>query len=181
MTPAHAGDLLHGLDARTQCGCAPSVQELAGPSRRGVLPELLEVFLQQIGADTFEVIAQQLFESPLVWGVVRFSERFKRHQRDFFRTGSRPLRTSARASSARTSSKASYVHQQVRAHAMRSAWHVELEHDHVTTSPFSRFLPSCSQGNGPVRRHSSAADNGGLTAGRHRRPDDRPAQGTATC
>ena len=68
MTPAHPGNLLHGLDARTQRRRAPGIQELPGPSGRLVGPQLLEVFLQQIGADAFEVIAEQLFESPLLGG-----------------------------------------------------------------------------------------------------------------
>ena len=44
--PAHAGDLLHGLDPGAQGGGAPGVQELAGPGGGLVGPQLLEVFLQ---------------------------------------------------------------------------------------------------------------------------------------
>ena len=66
MTPAHAGDLLHGLDPGAQGGGAPGVQELAGPGGGLVGPQLLEVFLQQVGADAFQVVTQQLLQSPLL-------------------------------------------------------------------------------------------------------------------
>ena len=58
MTPARPGHLLHGFDARAQRGRAPGVQELAGPGGGLVGPELLEVFLQQVGSYAFEVVAE---------------------------------------------------------------------------------------------------------------------------
>ena len=39
---------------------APLVEELAGPGGRGVIPELLECFLEQVSEDGFQVVAQQI-------------------------------------------------------------------------------------------------------------------------
>ena len=56
------GDFLHRLDARAHGLVAPVVEELGGPGRRVVVPELLEVFLEQIRPYGLEVIAQQIAE-----------------------------------------------------------------------------------------------------------------------
>jgi hypothetical protein len=42
------GNLFHRLDARAHGLLAPVVEELRGPGRRVVVPELLEVFLEQV-------------------------------------------------------------------------------------------------------------------------------------
>ena len=52
----HLGDLLHRLDAGAHSLPAPVVHELPGPGRRGVVPELLEVFFEQVRADGREVV-----------------------------------------------------------------------------------------------------------------------------
>src|SRR6202049_5260582 len=44
------GDLLRRLDARAHDLFAPIVEEFGGPGRRVVFPELLKVFLEQVGA-----------------------------------------------------------------------------------------------------------------------------------
>ena len=55
-----AGDLLHRLDPRAHHLATPFVEELAGPGRRLVVPELLEVFLEQIGPHALQVVAQDV-------------------------------------------------------------------------------------------------------------------------
>ena len=50
----------------------PLVEELSGPGGGVVIPELLEVFLEQIGANALEVVAHQIFQFHfLVGGEVR--------------------------------------------------------------------------------------------------------------
>ena len=80
------GDLLHGLDAGAHDLPAPFVEELGGPGGRVVIPELLEVFLKQVGADGLEIVAQQLAQAQAL-GAVRFSLRLRTHQRVFLKTG----------------------------------------------------------------------------------------------
>src|SRR6516162_1452441 len=60
MPAQHASHFLHGLEARAQSPCTPSIQELPRPGGRTIVPEELEVLLEQVGADGLEVIAQQL-------------------------------------------------------------------------------------------------------------------------
>jgi len=68
------GDLLHRLDAGSQRLIAPEIQEIAGPRRRGVRPELLKVFFQEIGTDGLEVVAEQISQPELLLsGEIRFS------------------------------------------------------------------------------------------------------------
>ena len=59
MLAQHACDFLHGLDARAHRPSAPSVEERAGPVRRDVVPEELELFFQQVGAHGPEVVLQE--------------------------------------------------------------------------------------------------------------------------
>src|SRR5262245_29084360 len=60
VTSQGLGDLLHWLDARAHSLLTPLVEELGGPSRRVVFPELLEVFVEQVGSYGLEVVAQQV-------------------------------------------------------------------------------------------------------------------------
>jgi len=63
-----AGDFFHGFNAAAHGLAAPEVQEHAGPGGRVVFPELLEIFLEQIGANAFEVVAKQIAEALLLLG-----------------------------------------------------------------------------------------------------------------
>ena len=54
----HLGDLLHRLDARAHGLPAPVIQELSGPHWGGVVPELVEVFFEQVRADGREVVVE---------------------------------------------------------------------------------------------------------------------------
>ena len=53
-----AGDFLHRLDTGSQGLIAPEIQEHAGPGGRGVFPELLKIFFEEIGTDGLEVVAE---------------------------------------------------------------------------------------------------------------------------
>src|ERR1017187_3165212 len=68
MSAQGASDLLHGLDAAAHGLRAPEVQEQAGPMRRVVGPELLEVLLEQVSADGFQIVAEQITEAELLLG-----------------------------------------------------------------------------------------------------------------
>ena len=46
---------------------APLVEELTGPSRGGVVPELLEGFLEKVGANRLEVIAEKIAEPEMLF------------------------------------------------------------------------------------------------------------------
>jgi len=56
----HAGHTLHRLNLRVQGGAAPAIQKVPSPIGRAVVPEKLEVFLEQIGTDRFQVVPQQV-------------------------------------------------------------------------------------------------------------------------
>jgi hypothetical protein len=58
-----SGDLLHGLDAGTHGLLTPLVQELACPGGRAVIPELLECFLEKVGPDGLQVVAEEIAQS----------------------------------------------------------------------------------------------------------------------
>src|SRR5438874_12792375 len=57
-----AGDLFHRFDARAHGLPAPLIEELAGPSGRVVVPKLLKGFLEKVGADGLEVVAEEIAE-----------------------------------------------------------------------------------------------------------------------
>lgn len=63
MAAEGAGDFFHGLDAGPHGLAAPFIEELAGPSRRVVVPELLKGFLEEVGADGLEVVAEDIAEA----------------------------------------------------------------------------------------------------------------------
>src|ERR1700694_5946997 len=63
---SNPGDLLHRLDAGSQRLIAPEIQEIAGPRGRGVRPELLKIFFQEIGPDGLEVVAEQIAQTELL-------------------------------------------------------------------------------------------------------------------
>src|ERR1700680_1445390 len=60
MRAEHSSDLLQGLDARAHSLTAPFIEEFAGPSRRVVIPELMEVLFKQIGADGLKVVVEEV-------------------------------------------------------------------------------------------------------------------------
>src|ERR1017187_1489637 len=68
MSAQGASDLLHRLEAAAHGLRAPEVQEQAGPMRRVVGPELLEVLLEQVCADGFQIVAEQIAEAELLLG-----------------------------------------------------------------------------------------------------------------
>src|SRR5450759_3756180 len=51
-----SGDFLHRLDPRAHVVAAPWVEEFGRPGGGLVIPELLEVCLEQIGANALEVV-----------------------------------------------------------------------------------------------------------------------------
>ena len=61
-----SGDLLHRFDARAHDLTAPLIEELASPGRRFILPELLEILLQQIGSHGPQVVTQQVAQAELL-------------------------------------------------------------------------------------------------------------------
>jgi hypothetical protein len=63
VLPQGASDLLHGLDARTHGLVTPLVQELACPSGRAVIPELLECFLEKVSPDGLQVVAKEIAQA----------------------------------------------------------------------------------------------------------------------
>lgn len=58
----HACDLLHRLEARAHCRRAPLLEELTGPGRRGVLPEEVELFREQVSANGAQVAGEEFPE-----------------------------------------------------------------------------------------------------------------------
>src|SRR5208283_3937493 len=68
MSTQRTSDFLHGLDAAAHGLSAPEVQEQAGPMWRVVGPELLEVLLEQVSADGFQIVAKQIAEAELLLG-----------------------------------------------------------------------------------------------------------------
>ena len=60
VSAQHPSDFLHGLDAGSHGLTAPLVEELAGPGWRIVFPELLKGFLQKVGTDGFEIVAEKI-------------------------------------------------------------------------------------------------------------------------
>ena len=60
VSSQRAGDFLHGFDAAAHGLAAPEVQEQACPGGRVVVPELLKVFLKQVGADSPQVVTEQI-------------------------------------------------------------------------------------------------------------------------
>src|SRR5271155_695750 len=58
----HAGDFLHRLEARSHHLFAPLVHEFFRPRRGDILPEQLELFLEQVGAYCLQVVREQVLE-----------------------------------------------------------------------------------------------------------------------
>lgn len=54
-----AGDLLHGFDAGAHGLATPLVEELAGPGRRVVIPELLKHFLEEVDSLSRRLSAEE--------------------------------------------------------------------------------------------------------------------------
>jgi hypothetical protein len=64
-----SSDLLHGLDAGTHGLTAPLVEKLPGPGGRAVIPELLECFLEKVGPDGLQVVAEEIAQSEALLGL----------------------------------------------------------------------------------------------------------------
>jgi len=64
-----SSDLLHGLDAGTHGLTAPLVEKLPGPGGRAVIPELLECFLEKVGPDGLQVVAEAIAQSEALLGL----------------------------------------------------------------------------------------------------------------
>ena len=69
MLAKRSSDLLHGLDAGTHGLTAPLVEKLRGPGGRAVIPELLECFLEKVGPDGLQVIAEEIAQSEALLGL----------------------------------------------------------------------------------------------------------------
>ena len=77
MLAERAGDLLHGLDAGTHSLAARLVEKVGCPSRRAVLPELLEGLLEKVNPDGLQAIPKQVAQAEALLGL-RFSSRLSR-------------------------------------------------------------------------------------------------------
>jgi|HubBroStandDraft_2_1064218.scaffolds.fasta_scaffold03183_9 hypothetical protein len=66
MIVQRTGDLLHGFDAGSHGLAAPLVEELSGPGRRTIFPELLKGFLQKVGADGLEIVAKEVAQPEVL-------------------------------------------------------------------------------------------------------------------
>src|ERR1700730_17393698 len=66
VSAQRAGDFLHRLNTGSQGLIAPEIQEHAGPGGRGVFPELLKIFFEEIGTDGLEVVAEQIAQTELL-------------------------------------------------------------------------------------------------------------------
>ncbi len=62
MNPQHFGDLLHRVELGSYSSSAPVIKEFTGPSRGTVSPELLKIFLEQIGPDGSEIAREQVLQ-----------------------------------------------------------------------------------------------------------------------
>jgi len=62
------GDLLHGFDPGSHSLAAPLVEELAGPGGRTIFPELLKGFLEKVGTDGLEVVAEEIAQLEVLVG-----------------------------------------------------------------------------------------------------------------
>jgi len=94
-----AGDLLHGLDSGAHGLPTPLIEELAGPGRRVVLPELLKGFLEEGKRGRSSSCSAGGRGAGSAASAPRFSLRLSSSQRDFLKTGrpGRALRASCGA------------------------------------------------------------------------------------
>src|SRR5215470_11824521 len=60
MLAQHASYLLHRFDSRAQGPRTPTIQEFSRPGGRTIVPEKLEVLLEEVGTDGLQIVAQQL-------------------------------------------------------------------------------------------------------------------------
>jgi hypothetical protein len=56
MTPQASGDFLHRLEPTVQDAGAPKVEQLSCPCRGRVFKEPLELFAEQVGRNTLEIL-----------------------------------------------------------------------------------------------------------------------------
>ena len=68
MAAQHAGDFFHGSQLRPHRSSTPPIQKLSRPIRRGIRPEKLEVFLQQITPHRAEIVPQQFGQADVLRG-----------------------------------------------------------------------------------------------------------------
>jgi hypothetical protein len=64
----HFGDCFHGLDAGAHGVLTPNIEVQASPSGGMVIPEAMEVFFEQIGANSLQIVAEQIFEPEPLFG-----------------------------------------------------------------------------------------------------------------
>ena len=60
MIAQRTGDRLHGFDAGSHGLAVSLAEELSGPGRRTIFPELLNGFLQKVGGDGLEMVAKEI-------------------------------------------------------------------------------------------------------------------------
>src|SRR5271157_4440404 len=66
MRPQHASYLLHRLYARAHGLSAPAIQKLTCPARVNIIPESLEVFLEKVTSNGFQVVSHQVRQFRLL-------------------------------------------------------------------------------------------------------------------
>ena len=62
VSAQHPGHLLHRWETGAHGPCAPVVEEPARPNRRVILPEPLEILLEQVSPDSLEVAGEQILQ-----------------------------------------------------------------------------------------------------------------------
>src|SRR5215831_14829936 len=68
MLTQRAGNLCHRLDARAHGLPAPLIEKPARPRRRVIIPELLKGFLEKVGADGFQIVAEEIAQPEMLFG-----------------------------------------------------------------------------------------------------------------
>ena len=89
MTPQHARDLLHRLDAGAHDSDTPFVEARAGPVDRAVPPERLEALAQEHGPHGPQ-LCRTSSRRRMRCSRVRFTGRFRRSQRSWSGAAARP-------------------------------------------------------------------------------------------
>lgn len=62
MIPNHFSNFLHGFNFRTHDSSAPFFHELLCPGWGSIFPEALEIFSEEVGPDSLEIVTQELLE-----------------------------------------------------------------------------------------------------------------------
>ena len=88
---------------------APFVEELRGPGGRVVNPELLKGFLEKVGPDSLEVVAQEIAQPEVLVGAEILAAAEQQPTGLLEDRGARPSRFMRLVSSARTLSSALFI------------------------------------------------------------------------